>query len=63
MIRATGAKLRMLASDAAPLLVFLEADCGGEVEECGEDDMSLAARRPFLRHTRRLTGWRQLQST
>jgi hypothetical protein len=42
MIRATGAKLRMLASEAVALLfVFLGVVCGGEVEECGEaDDMA-----------------------
>jgi hypothetical protein len=48
MIRATGAKLRMLASEAE--LLFAAApfgvDCGGEVEDCGEeDDISQAARR------------------
>jgi hypothetical protein len=43
MMRATGAKLRMLASEAAALgFVWREVDCGGEVEECGdEDDMAL----------------------
>jgi hypothetical protein len=43
IIRATGAKLRMLASEAVALLsVFLGVLCGGEVEECGdEDDMAL----------------------
>lgn len=34
MIRATGAKLRMLASDAP--LDNLGVDCGGDKEECGE---------------------------
>jgi hypothetical protein len=47
MIRATGAKLRMLASDA--VLLFAAAlfgvDCGGEVEDCGEDDISQARHR------------------
>jgi hypothetical protein len=48
MIRATGAKLRMLASEA--VLLFAAAlfgvDCGGEVEDCGEeDDILQAARR------------------
>jgi hypothetical protein len=57
MMRATGAKLRMLASDAEPLDVLLAADCGGEVEECGEeDDMTAAAGRPFSRHTKLLSG-------
>jgi hypothetical protein len=44
MIRATGAKLRMLASEAVALVfVPLGVVCGGEVEECGdEDDMALA---------------------
>jgi hypothetical protein len=57
MMRATGAKLRMLASDAEPFGVFLAADSGGEVDECGEeDDMSAAAGRPFSRHTKLLTG-------
>ena len=43
MMRATGAKLRMLASEAVALgLGWREVDCGGEVEECGdEDDMAL----------------------
>src|ERR1700761_5537666 len=64
MIRATGAKLRMLASDAALLLVFLDVDWGGEVEDReDEDDMSLAARRPFLRHVESLSGSRQWQRT
>jgi hypothetical protein len=47
MMRATGAKLRMLASEAVALLtVVLGAVCGGEAEECGdEDDMALAAGR------------------
>jgi hypothetical protein len=47
MMRATGAKLRMLASEAVALLtVIFWAVCGGEVEECGEgDDMALAAGR------------------
>jgi hypothetical protein len=59
MMRATGAKLRMLASDAEPLEVLWAADCGGEVEECGEeDDMMAAAGRPFSRHTKLLSGSR-----
>jgi type IV secretory pathway TrbL component len=56
MMRATGAKLRMLASEVVALLllllllllwiVLLGDVCGGEVEECGdEDDMALAAGR------------------
>jgi len=60
MMRATGAKLRMLASEAvvAFWFVLLGVDCGGEVDECGEeDDMSQAARRPFSRHTEKPTGW------
>ena len=59
MIRATGAKLRMLASDAVLLFAFVlfGVDNGGEMDEWGEeDDMSLAARRPFLRHTSVLSG-------
>jgi hypothetical protein len=66
MIRATGAKLRMLASEAVPLpvIVLFGVDCGGEVEDCGEeDDISQAARRPFLRHTEKLSGWRQRPSS
>jgi hypothetical protein len=51
MIRATGAKLRMLASEITSLLELLGVDCGGEREDCGEgDDMTLAAGRPFSRH-------------
>lgn len=43
MIRATRAKLRMLASDVVLLFVLLGVDWGGEVEDCGEeDDMSAA---------------------
>lgn len=47
MMRATGAKLRMLASEAvAWLTVVLGVVCGGDAEECGdEDDMALAAGR------------------
>jgi hypothetical protein len=41
MMRATGAKLRMLASDAA-LLALLEPFTGGEADECGDDDMAAA---------------------
>lgn len=48
MIRATGAKLRMLASVEALLLVLLGVDCGGEVEDCGEEgNMLPAAHWPF----------------
>jgi hypothetical protein len=45
MMRATGAKLRMLASEAAAVLsVFLGVVCGGDAEECGDaDDMAAAA--------------------
>ena len=53
MMRATGAKLRMLASDAA-LFVLLDPSCGGDGDVCGEDDMAAAAGRPFSRHTRTL---------
>jgi hypothetical protein len=47
MMRATGAKLRMLASEAVALLTVVLGDvCGGDAEECGdEDDMALAAGR------------------
>ena len=62
MIRATGAKLRMLASDEALLFALFGVDCGGDVDECGEeDDMLLAARRPFFRHTETVSGPRQRQ--
>lgn len=64
MIRATGAKLRMLASEAVLLFAFVlfGVDSGGEMDECGEeDDISQTARRPFSRHTKNLTGWRQIQ--
>lgn len=54
MIRATGAKLRMLASDTALLLVLLDPFCGEEVDDRGEDDMAAAAGRPFSRYTRML---------
>jgi hypothetical protein len=50
MIRATGAKLRMLASDAA-LLELLAPFTGGDVDDCGEDDMAAAER--LLPGTRR----------
>lgn len=50
MIRATGAKLRMLASDAT-LLVLLEPLTGGDADDSGEDDMA-AARRALARHRR-----------
>lgn len=61
MMRATGAKLRMLASDAIALLfVFSDAVCGGEVDECGdEDDMARAAGLPSLRYTAALSGSRR----
>jgi len=41
MIRATGAKLRMLASDTASLAVFLGVVCEGDEDDCGVewDDM------------------------
>lgn len=51
MIRATGAKLRMLASEARLLFAFLEECCGVEVEADGwddGDDMAPAAGRPFF---------------
>jgi hypothetical protein len=40
MIRATGAKLRMLASDAVLLFAFVlfGVDNGGEMDEWGEED-------------------------
>jgi len=61
MMRATGAKLRMLASDAVALLfVFLGVVCGGEVDECGdEDDMAPAAGLGSLRYTATLSGSRR----
>jgi hypothetical protein len=66
MMRATGAKLRMLASEAVALaLVPLGVVCGGEDEECGDgDDMALAAglRLRLLRHRSVLTGSVLLQS-
>lgn len=61
MIRATGAKLRMLASEAVLLFAFVlfGVERGGERDECGEeDDISQAARRPFSRHTADLTSCR-----
>lgn len=62
IMRATGAKLRMLASDATLLCALLGVDCGGDVDDCGEeDDISRAARRPLSRHTTALTGSRQMQ--
>jgi hypothetical protein len=64
MIRATGAKLRMLASEAVLLFacVLFGVERGGERDECGEeDDISQAARRPFSRHTADVTGWAQWQ--
>jgi hypothetical protein len=56
IIRATGAKLRMLASDAAAVecVLLAEACCGG-VEESGDD---MAAGRPQLRDAATLSGWR-----
>jgi hypothetical protein len=50
MIRATGAKLRMLASDAE-LPVLLAPFTGGDEDDCGEDDMAAAER--LLPGTRR----------
>jgi hypothetical protein len=47
MIRATGAKLRMLASEARLLFPFFE-DCGVEADGWDDgDDMAPAAGRPF----------------
>jgi hypothetical protein len=61
MMRATGAKLRILASDAAALLfVLLEDACCGEVEDCGDED-DMAAGTPLLRDTATLSGWRLIQ--
>lgn len=66
MIRATGAKLRMLASLVlAFAAVVFGGDCGGDGDgdgdECGpSDDISQAARRPFSRHASALSGWRQM---
>ena len=65
MMRATGAKLRMLASEVvvAFWFVLFGVDCGGEVDECGEeDDMPQAARRSFFRHTKKPTGWIAIQN-
>ena len=59
MMRATGAKLRMLASEATLQLVFLGDECGGEVEERGDEDDMTAAQRLFFRYTRTLSGSRQ----
>jgi hypothetical protein len=57
IIRATGAKLRMLASDTEPVAPGLGVVWGGEEDECGEaDDMTLAAGRPFSRDTAALAG-------
>jgi hypothetical protein len=48
MMRATGAKLRMLASDARLFCADLDELGGGEADVCGEgDDMTLAAGPPF----------------
>lgn len=52
MMRATGAKLRMLASDAALLAPGLAVDCGADGEGCGESrDMT-----GWLQDSSRLTG-------
>ena len=49
MMRATGAKLRMLAS-AAAALADLGVVCGGEALDCGEaDDMASASARLLAR--------------
>lgn len=57
MMRATGAKLRMLASDAALLPVLFKPFGGGDVEDCGEeDDMAAAAGRAISRHRVALSG-------
>jgi hypothetical protein len=59
IMRATGAKLRMLASEAVLQFAFVPAgvERGGEVEECGEeDDISQTARRTIFRHTKEPTG-------
>jgi hypothetical protein len=49
MIRATGAKLRMLASEARLLFAFLEECCGVEADGWDDgDDMAPAAGRPFF---------------
>jgi hypothetical protein len=64
MMRATGAKLRMLASEAVALaFVPWGFVCGGEDEECGDgDDMALAAGLRLLRYRGALTGSALLQS-
>lgn len=38
MIRATGAKLRMLASETRLLFALLDPRCGGEDEDCGDTE-------------------------
>ena len=50
MIRATGAKLRMLASRAEVWVVFLSNNCGGVVDDDGdsEGNMAQTASRPFI---------------
>jgi hypothetical protein len=56
MIRATGAKLRMLASDVVALLFALVGVvCGGDVEVCGDED-DMAAGTPLLRYPATLSG-------
>jgi hypothetical protein len=56
MIRATGAKLRMLASDVVALLsALLGVVCGGDVEVCGDED-DMDAGRPLLRYPATLSG-------
>ena len=54
MIRATGAKFRMLASDTKPMFAPFDLCCGGEDEDCGEaDDMILRCKATvFFRHRR-----------
>jgi hypothetical protein len=55
IMRATGAKLRMLASEAEVLAPSFGV-CGGEVD-CGDaDDMAPAAGPPFSRYTEALVG-------
>lgn len=64
MIRATGAKLRMLASEAALWVVFafFGVACSGDDDEGGEDDdMAQAARRPNSRHSAQLSGWSKVR--
>lgn len=64
MIRATGAKLRMLASEAEPGLVLelFGINCGGEVDECGgEGDMAGLHVGEISRYRRALSGWSKVQ--